>query len=365
MNQSSPSPSFFRIRNLVFLIVFFVVLLLPAFEKLPPPSDFQAQPGKFLTAHPLMQAYWSFTQLPEKYQDYFANNFFLRKQGVTANDEILFRLGNSIFPNALVGKEGWLYLTDEDNLSYYQCDQPFTQEELDRIVKNVESMQGFSRKNGAEFLLLIAPNKESIYPEFLPAGIGTSGKACRMDQAIGALRSAGLDVIDLREPLRAAKPSGQLYYRTDTHWNDAGAFLAYQIVASELEKAFPALDTWSAGDFRKEAQVKSGDLSNLVPLVNPLSEEAEVLQPVRERKAQIRQGDGEKTIISEAENPANPNAVVFRDSFFMGLLPFFAENFNHAVYRWSTDFDENLIATEKPDLVIYELAERYLGTLAR
>ncbi len=114
-----------------------------------------------------------------------------------------------------------------------------------------------------------------------------------------------------------------------------------------------------------EVQPITGDLSRLVPLERPFSEESVVFRPIRERRAQIRQGEDPLTIISETGNADLPNAVVFRDSFFMGLLPFFAENFNHAVYRWSFDFDEKLIDTEKPDLVIYELAERYLGILAR
>jgi alginate O-acetyltransferase complex protein AlgJ len=47
----------------------------------------------------------------------------------------------------------------------------------------------------------------------------------------------------------------------------------------------------------------------------------------------------------------------------MQLLPFFAESFNRAVYRWSFDFDRELIEKENPDVVIYELAERYLDIL--
>ena len=108
---------------------------------------------------------------------------------MTWTNEILTRMGNIVFHDVVVGAQGWLFLTDENNISYYQCNQPFTEEELSILVKRVESMRETSLQKGAEFQLLISPNKESIYPEYLPTGIRVSGKACRMDQAIQALRS--------------------------------------------------------------------------------------------------------------------------------------------------------------------------------
>jgi alginate O-acetyltransferase complex protein AlgJ len=365
MNHRRPIASFFWMKNLIFFFIFIFLLFLPAWIKLPPPSDFQTNPGKFLTSHPVLQEYWTFTQLPENYLNYFSTHFFLRDQAVTWNNEIISRMGNKVFHDVLVGSQGWLFLTDENNLSYYQCDQPFTEEELSRIVEKVKSMQNFSAQNGADFLLLIAPNKESIYPEFMPPEVVVSGKPCRMDQTINALHSAGLDVRDLRKPLRDGKTTKQLYFRTDTHWNDDGAFLIYQGVIPNLKKRFPSLDIWSESDFEMGDEVVTGDLSHLIPLEKPFSENSVVFTPLRPREAQIRQGDDSKTIISETGNQKNPNTVVFRDSFFMGLLPFFAESFNRAIYRWAFDFDQDLIATEKPDLVIYELAERYLSILAR
>jgi alginate O-acetyltransferase complex protein AlgJ len=365
MNQSNPSPSFFRIRNLVFLAAFFTILLLPAFLKLPPPSDFQTQPGKFLSAHPELRTYWFLTQLPSEYQDYFSNHFFLRDRGVIWINEILSHFGSRTFHDVLVGKNGWLYLTDEDNLSYYQCDQPFTPAELERIVARVKDLRDFSRENGAEFVLLIAPDKESIYPEYLPDGIQKSGKTCRLDQALQTLKEAGLGAPDLRVPLREQKTKSQVYFKTDTHWNDTGAFLVYQTIFSDLKKRFPTAEIWTPSDFKPSLEEKSGDLAHLIPLLRPITETTMVLEPARERKAVVSQGGDTKTMVSESGISSNPNAVIFRDSFFMGLLPFFAESFNRAVYRWSFDFDHDLIRTEKPNLVIYELAERYLGNLAR
>jgi alginate O-acetyltransferase complex protein AlgJ len=365
MRNMKPPSHFSRVRDVVFSIVFFTILIIPAFTKLPPPSDFNKPSGKFLSSHPVLNQYWKLIQLPGAYQTYFSEHFSYRDRGLEIYNEIQYRfLGSNVYQNVLIGKEGWLYLTDEDNLRYFQCDQPFSPGELDTLVKNVKEMHKFSKENGAEFVFLIAPNKESIYPEFLPDGIGKSGKSCRMDQVLQALQKSGLETLDLRKTLAAEKTSDQLYYKTDTHWNDTGAFLAYRAVLSELINVFPSLQIWSSAEFLPVNRSRGGDLSKLIPLLDPIFEETVILEPIRDRKAVIAQGVDNQTILSETGVKSYPDAVVFRDSFFMGLLPFFAENFNQSLYRWSFDFDKNLILSEKPDIVIYEIAERYLNMLA-
>jgi hypothetical protein len=365
MKENNPTPSFFRIRNLAFLGIFFTILLLPAFIKLPPPSDFKSQPGKFLSNHPVLLTYWFLNSLPRDYQDYFSDHFFLRNEGVMWNNKILSFIGSKFFNNVLVGKNGWLFFTDEDNLTYYQCDRPFTPTELEKIVSRVKEMRDFSRENGAEFILLIAPVKESIYPEYLPDEIRKSSNPCRLDQVLDTLKEAGIAAPDLRILLQKGKNDTQVYFKTDTHWNDSGAFLVYQSIFTELKKLFPAEKILQLADFQSLPVKKSGDLSQMIPMDKPFSETTLVMEPTRQRKAVVSQGKESKTIITESGIYSYPNAVIFRDSFFMALRPFFSENFNRAVYRWSFDFDRELIQTEKPDIVIFELAERYLGNLAR
>jgi hypothetical protein len=55
-----------------------------------------------------------------------------------------------------------------------------------------------------------------------------------------------------------------------------------------------------------------------------------------------------------------PKAVLFRDSFFTKLVPFFAPHFRRSVYYWQYKFDCAVIDQEKPDIVIQQIAEREL-----
>jgi alginate O-acetyltransferase complex protein AlgJ len=62
-------------------------------------------------------------------------------------------------------------------------------------------------------------------------------------------------------------------------------------------------------------------------------------------------------------DPKLPSAVIFRDSFFNGLQPFTSEHFSRVVYVSDFVVNFDLIAEENPQIVILEVAERYLNKL--
>jgi hypothetical protein len=57
-----------------------------------------------------------------------------------------------------------------------------------------------------------------------------------------------------------------------------------------------------------------------------------------------------------------PRAVVLHDSFIHELRPFISEHFSRVRYIWDWDFNfyTEIIIEENPDIVIEEMAERFL-----
>ena len=58
-----------------------------------------------------------------------------------------------------------------------------------------------------------------------------------------------------------------------------------------------------------------------------------------------------------------PSAVMFRDSFANALIPFLSESFERIVYVWHPDVNAHVVELERADVVIQEVAERFLGRL--
>jgi hypothetical protein len=184
------------------------------------------------------------------------------------------------------------------------------------------------------------------------------------------LRSAGVDILDVRSVLSEAKHLSPVYYQTDSHWNDLGAFTAFGALARSIEKTFPQWEVESVDDFCfSERSVAGGDLARFLGLQDQMRGRIQEMSPLQKRKAQFyREGSDEhgrdihfeEKMVSSCATGEIPRAVVFRDSFGSALMPFLGEHFGRAVYVWSNRFDYQLIDQERPALVIVEMVERSL-----
>ena len=98
-------------------------------------------------------------------------------------------------------------------------------------------------------LIVVAPDKASIYPDKLPEQIKSLPPQSKLDKLISYLKNNNLPVIvDLRPVLRAARQDQDVYYKTDTHWNGYGAFVAYTTIINALGSSYPELKPYKTAD---------------------------------------------------------------------------------------------------------------------
>src|SRR5262249_53517229 len=134
-------------------------------------------------------------------------------------------LGVSSSSEVALGKRGWLFFNGEKNLEDYRATEPFTAEQLDRCIELFEARHDWLAERGLRYLLFFAPNKQTIYPELMPAAVNRVHPETRLDQLTAGLRARGsVPVLDLRQALWTAKDQEQLYWKMDTHWNESGAY---------------------------------------------------------------------------------------------------------------------------------------------
>ncbi|MBR6918676.1 MAG: hypothetical protein IKN38_10890, partial [Clostridia bacterium] len=152
--------------------------------------------------------------------------------------------GSAEYSTTIVGYDGFIF--SQETLRDYDGTALMTPDRLDSVVNMVvernrwvESTEGGKKK--MKMYIVFIPNKNSIYPEYMPKGY-TMGTYRPIDQMVEALRAKGISVIDGRESLLAAKnanPARCLYYKTDTHWNNHGGFEVYRQLMTEIQKDFP------------------------------------------------------------------------------------------------------------------------------
>jgi hypothetical protein len=280
-------------------------------------------------------------------------------------------MGDHVFNVSIKTNENWFVYTGESSLEDYQNTQPFSQSELADIQRKLDRLDNLLKSKGVKLIVVVPPNKNTIYPEYMPLPIPVIGDQSRLDQLVNYEQQHGeFKILDLRQAFMKARSDVQIYYPCDTHWNPYGAFVAYQEIFKALEKDFPKLKVHTLTEFRYVPSTEPCDITDLENLNLPGGHFN--LAPVFDR--QVTEQDWQKgvipgsfyvkfpfdKIITTNADSSLPRLVMYRDSFGVTLIPFLADHFSRGVYLWAFPEDESYYDSEKPNVVILEYTERYL-----
>lgn len=267
------------------------------------------------------------------------------------------------------GKGNWLFLgNNHDNtVSKLKLSAIPTERQIQWVTDTFTQAAKAGAKAGAQVVLIIGPDKPSIYPEFLPDAIKPSPTRYVSFFTNRLARIPNLIVYDPTEDLLAAKNTeGLLYWTTDTHWNSKGAYLAFSGFTKMVNVRPPAV-TFSQGP------THSGDLIALSKLKNFPLDAKDNWVPIwargQERDASSRPKESANAsgllAVSENSNPiSGKNVWVIGDSFGNYLKPYFNATF--AKVRYSGNWRQSLEALPleleradvKPDLIVIIRVER-------
>ena len=310
----------------------------------------------------------------------FADRFGGRELLLRLHNRVLVRVfGVSPAPNVLIGNDGWLFFKGEDGRAfdrYYRGTQPVADAELQRIIDELRRREHFLAAHGIGYVVTVAPDKATIYPEHLPTWITHMRAPTPLERTAELLkRDPALHFVDLREPLLEAKRSRQVYYRTDSHWNYLGAIVAYEAIMNEVQRVvgvdrLPRIAPPDVPPYVEGVDRYRGDLARLLGIWTGYEEPdfapfAKVLgDPSRRCARRIDHDDDPGFEIYVCDRAPALRAVVYRDSMAIPLIPLLSENFRRVVYVSSRRLDRSLIEREHPDVVIDEFVERNLHVTA-
>lgn len=310
------------------------------------------------------------------YSSYYNRNFIHRGRLIYWHNYLIVK-GFNVSPTKrlLMGKDSWLFLDEQPNrpgtVEYYRWLTLFSPEQLEAWKNLLEERRNNLAKRGIHYLFLIVPNKNTIYPEYMPHHIRRVNTRSRMDQLLEYLnKHSSVTFVDVRPALLAARKKHPVFHASDSHWNDFGAF----VVAEEIMKAITVFPEYKDAKplpferFRLQTVNHSGgDLAAMLSLHEEVMRE-DMIDLTPEPGWQFS-GGGLKRISlfikqGYTENPKAvlPNVVMVHDSFYKKIKPFLSEQFRRVRYIWDWDmgFYPRIIRQEKPKLVIDEMAERFL-----
>ncbi len=285
---------------------------------------------------------------------------------------------------ALFGADGWVFLGNNYDRTLEKHTEPVNgrrwEERRKWTLSNVAQYRAVADQHGAAFHILVGPDKPSVYCRKIPSSF--MQKPCSKvtewtDGLLAALRENGYSVTYPQAALLKASEAEQVYFKTDTHWNHAGAGIAYRELMADLKTpAFAgARIAHAPSTYRGDLAAISGK-GDALPVVNST---AAILEMPATRIRWKPAGEAEREVgLLQATSGANPKfgaemtnpaaatekrVLVFCDSFMTAMSPYLNATYQHVLYvsrnRPPGDW-KSLIDVFRPELVIYETVERGL-----
>lgn len=282
---------------------------------------------------------------------YIRDRFFLRQELISLDHYISAKVfGTSGDTGVILGRDGWLYYAD--TLEDYTGVSPMTQRQLFAASNNLLLMENYCEENAKQFLFVIAPNKNSLYPEQMP-GYGLRAEASDAQRLLERLGELGVPTADLFTAFR--QEENQLYFAHDSHWNTMGAALG----ADLINRGFGIESHYYQADF-SQTQPHTADLyAMLYPaFTDPEPDYVYGGQLHYEFTTSATRPDA---IVLSTESGGEGRLLAYRDSFGNLLFPFLADTYAAARFARSTSYD----LTKEADYVLIELVERNLGYLTQ
>ena len=289
---------------------------------------------------------------------YFEDHFAFRNQIVAADGVTQGLFGVSTAEGVIKGTDGWLYYTS--SAPDYQRLNVFTDRAAKNAAENLWLTQFYVESQGADFVLAVAPNKNSLYPEHMPYYYPAGSGETSIEKLTPLLDKYEVNYADLFALFRAQDET--LYLMRDSHWNNKGALLAYNAIA---DAAGMAHETYAAAAVTR-VKDEIGDLGKMAYSV-AAKPEWNYRYDIGQTYTYVTPTKSVEDALIITENAdAKGTLLMFRDSFGNTLLPFFAQNSGKAVFTKTVPYLLDLyMGTYRPDTVIAEKVERNLGDFAK
>lgn len=335
-----------------FVAAFLFLCLLPSVGMLVAPTQEEAG-NEHLTALPSLQdpeGNWNKAYLSDL-SDYLADHIAFRHQLITLHSQLCGAVFGTL-PNedVLLGKDGWLYYTD--TLADYQGVDLLSQRQRYSAARVLALMEEYCQQRGVNFLFTIAPNKNSLYPEAMPARYHRSTQPGNAEGIAAYLAEMDVPYADLFQLFQSQDQV--LYFRTDSHWNNLGAALAGEAICNALGKNQASF--WGQNYTMNPSH--RGDLYEMAyPAGTLLEEDAVFTQAFSFTYQQGFRSPEDITI--RTQNPDQTGSILmFRDSFGNALHPFIAQWYGSACFSRAMPYNLTYLDREGATTLVIEIVER-------
>ena len=293
----------------------------------------------------------------------------------------------------LKGKENWIFSRKNPLkfnlpvLKNYQNSLKIPPNMLNKIKLNLTIIQKFCEENNILLYIAFPPDKSRVYSRYMPSYIFRKKAPSPVEQVMQDTElSEKFKFIELEKPLIEASYGDELvYFRQETHWNETGAFLAYQKIMQAIQKDLKDVKPLSREDFiieKKECcfapyysdkEPSFHKQNQWIPGMKKLDEKYEHFVFKSQKNIQV-------VYNGQFRHSNNPNGFPYNvyiigDSFATYLHNFFAASFqkvrayriNESNKAWGIYFNDRKkeMLEQKTDILILSISDLKLKDFLR
>lgn len=267
----------------------------------------------------------------------------------------------------VVGRDGYMFVYEGSNNHPLQCCMP--DEVSSPLIENwqhvIDRRRVMAREAGCQFVQIVIPEKATLLPELAP--FDTYGGTPLL-RALSQRYGAAEDYVDV---VKLFKGDDRFiaYPKITAHMSPFGSFVMFDDVLRRLKLTAPRVD------FGAPAPVQS-DLADqwngmqLYDRVSPvISDDLATAEKglVETDRVLAERYVGTGRTWENASAPVRKRVLVFGNSFFgAGDYPpqlswWFARWFSAFRIVWQPAYDPEIVAAYRPDIVICQTVERFMG----
>jgi len=341
----------------IFTILFMLILVAPVASMAFSKGDTENAEKRELSSFPKVTEEGKVnTAFFSQFDTWISEHMGLRAQLINAEAWVKTEMFcESPEDDVVLGSEGWLYYAP--TVSDYQNVATISDRNINNIVNTLAMVSDYCKEQGATFVFTVAPNKNTLYGQFMPSRYVTLNQKGNLEKLVAVLSGSEVTYANLYDAF--SNENEVLYQKRDSHWNYKGALLAYQTImeASGLPNAlfqgisFTERKDWDADLVNMVYSSAADDDLQLYPDYsysfetkgNVVSDEALTIKTI---------GTGEGKLL------------MFRDSFGNTMWPYFAESFAEAEFSRVVPYRIDSVVREGYTTVVMEIVERNLSNLA-
>lgn len=237
---------------------------------------------------------------------------------------------------AIYGRCDWLFYSGDGSESYYQGTNLLSSSEMASWKNTFERLQNACDKKGITLVIMVAPNKEQIYSEYMPTyKIATDEK--RQDRFLAYMqKNSSVKYLYPYNDLITAKYFYDVFYKQDTHWNAIGGFMGSMALYRAL-----GMSTTNLFDLNITEHTRfGGDLSNFSGFTSEYTDYIVNYKPEVKTSVQYFENStgGENELCQYTSDSANDaKIVVIADSFRHAMSQYISKDFARATISHRSD----------------------------